>query len=92
MYLIWKCTSNRRQYIVGQLTKNGQYEFQYGGEIKDAIKVGFKPLVSFEKLGNVYKCEELFPVFQADFRTKKEKILKKSWKSINWKNMIRMSY
>jgi len=58
LYLIWKCTSNRRQYIVGQLTKNGQYEFQYGGEIKDAIKVGFKPLVSFEKLGNVYKCEE----------------------------------
>ncbi|MDB2150073.1 hypothetical protein PMX75_25630, partial [Enterocloster clostridioformis] len=56
LYLIWKCTSNRRQYIVGQLTKNGQYEFQYGGEIKDAIKVGFKPLVSFEKLGNVYKC------------------------------------
>ena len=62
LYLIWKCTSNRRQYIVGQLTKNGQYEFQYGGEIKDAIKVGFKPLVSFEKLGNVYKCEKLINV------------------------------
>lgn len=92
LYLIWKCTSNRRQYIVGQLTKNGQYEFQYGGEIKDAIKVGFKPLVSFEKLGNVYKCEELFPVFSSRLPDKKEKILKKSWKSINWKNMIHMSY
>ena len=28
LYLIWKCSSNRRQYIVGQLTKNGQYEFK----------------------------------------------------------------
>lgn len=77
LYLIWKCTSNRRQYIVGQLTKNGQYEFQYGGEIKDAIKVGFKPLVSFEKLGNVYKCEELFPVFSSRLPDKKRKDIKK---------------
>ena len=29
LYLIWKCSSNRRQYIVGQLSKNGQYEFCY---------------------------------------------------------------
>ena len=29
LYLIWKCSSNRRQYIVGQLTKNGQYELRW---------------------------------------------------------------
>ena len=41
LYLIWKCSSNRRQYIVGQLTKNGQYEFKYCEDIKKAIKSGF---------------------------------------------------
>ena len=44
LYLIWKCALNRRQYIVGQLTKNGHYEFQYCEEIEDALKAGFTPL------------------------------------------------
>lgn len=77
LYLVWKCTSNRRQYIVGQLTKNGQYEFQYFGEIKDALKAGFKPLVSFEKIDDVYKCEELFPVFSSRLPDRKRKDINK---------------
>lgn len=44
LYLIWKCALNRRQYIVGQLTKNGHYEFQYCEKIEDALKAGFIPL------------------------------------------------
>ena len=35
LYLIWKCSSNRRQYIVGQLSKNGQYEFCYCEEFNE---------------------------------------------------------
>lgn len=81
LYLIWKCDSTRRQYIVGQLSKNGQYEFRYCGEINEAIKAGFKPLVSFEKVSEVYRSEELFPVFSSRLPDKKRKdigkILKK---------------
>ena len=27
LYLIWKAEQSRKQYIVGQLIKNGQFEF-----------------------------------------------------------------
>lgn len=81
LYLIWKCTSNRRQYIVGQLTKNGHYEFQYCEEVNEALEVGFTPLVSFEKLDVVYRCENLFSVFASRLPDRKrkdiDKILKK---------------
>ena len=77
LYLIWKCTSNRRQYIIGQLTKNGQYEFQYCEEIEEALAVGFSPLVSFERLNVVYKSENLFPVFASRLPDRKRKDIKK---------------
>lgn len=77
LYLIWKCETTRRQYIVGQLTKNGQYEFEYCKEIKDAQKVGFFPLVSFEKIDKVYKSDELFPVFSSRLPDRKRKDIKK---------------
>lgn len=73
LYLIWKCDSTRRQYIVGQLTKNGQYEFQYCGEIAAAIEAGFIPLVSFKQLDRVYTCQELFPVFSSRLPDRKRK-------------------
>lgn len=77
LYLIWKCNSTRRQYIVGQLTKNGNYEFQYCNEIDAAIKAGFTPLVSFEKLDQVYTCQELFPVFSSRLPDRKRKDIDK---------------
>lgn len=73
LYLIWKCSSNRRQYIVAQLTKNGQYEFKYCEDIEKAIKSGFELLVSFEKLDTVYKSEKLFPVFASMLPDRKRK-------------------
>ena len=45
LYLIWKCSSNRRQYIVGQLSKNGQYDFCSCEEFNEAVKEGFSPLI-----------------------------------------------
>lgn len=76
LYLVWKCASNRRHYIVGQLTKNGEYEFQYCEEIEKALKVGFTPLVSFERLNVVYKSEILFPVFASRLPDRKRKDIK----------------
>ena len=50
LYLIWKSEQTRKQYIIGQLTKNGQYEFQYSEEVQSAIADGFKPLLCFPDL------------------------------------------
>lgn len=77
LYLIWKSNATGRQYIVGQLTKNGLYEFQYCKEYNSAIKAGFKPLVSFENLEQVYTCNELFPVFASRLPDRKRKDIDK---------------
>ncbi len=81
LYLIWKCETTRRQYIVGQLSRNGQYEFQYCGEVEEAMNAGFKPLISFENINETYIGKELFPAFSSRLPDRKrrdiDKILKK---------------
>ena len=78
LYLIWKSEQNRNQYIIGQLTKNSQYEFQYCGEIEEAMADGFRPLLCFPDLGKVYRDDKLFAVFASRLPDKKEKIFKRS--------------
>ncbi|MFT5873889.1 MAG: hypothetical protein ACI8WT_002841 [Clostridium sp.] len=65
IYLVWKEIETRRRYTVGQLSKNGQFEFNYGFEVKEAIEKGFKLLISFEDIDKVYKNDILFPVFSS---------------------------
>ena len=81
LYLIWKSPQTRRQYIVGQLSKNGQYEFQYTEEVQDAIEVGFTPLISFPNISEIYTSKELFSNFSSRLPDRKrkdmDKILKK---------------
>lgn len=77
LYLIWKDTESRRQYVVGQLSKNGQFEFNYGMEIEEAIKNGFKLLISFDDIKKVYKSDILFPVFSSRLPDKKRKDIDK---------------
>lgn len=76
LYLIWKSEESRKQYIVGQLTKNGQYEFQYCLEVKSAIDDGFMPLLCFQDLNRVYKSENLFPIFASRLPDRKRKDIK----------------
>lgn len=73
LYLIWKSDQTRRQYIIGQLTKNGQYEFQYIEEVHSAIADGFKPLLCFPDLDRVYKDDRLFTIFSSRLPDKKRK-------------------
>ena len=73
LYLIWKSEQTRKQYIIGQLTKNGQYEFQYDKEVYSAIDDGFKPLLCFPDLNKVYKDDRLFTVFTSRLPDKKRK-------------------
>lgn len=81
LYLIWKEPTTRRNYVVGQLSKNGQYEFCYGYEVKDAIEKGFEPLISFEDINKTYKSDTLFPTFSSRLPDRKrrgiERILSK---------------
>jgi hypothetical protein len=73
IYLIWKDVKTRRQYTIGQLSKNGQFEFNYGFEIKEALKKGFDLLISFDDINKVYKSDILFPVFSSRLPDKKRK-------------------
>ena len=50
LYLIWKSEKSRKQYIVGQLIKNGQYEFEYYSDVETAINDGFMPLLCFQDM------------------------------------------
>jgi len=76
LYLIWKSGQSRRQYIVGQLTKNSQYEFQYCEEVRNAIEDGFVPLLCFPDLNKQYKDKKLFSVFSSRLPDKKRKNIK----------------
>ena len=76
LYLIWKSENTRRQYIVGQLTKNSQYEFQYSEEVQAAIEDGFRPLLCFQNLDEVYKNDKLFPVFKSRLPDRRRKDIK----------------
>lgn len=77
IYLVWKDIKTRRQYIVGQLSKNGQFEFNYGFEVSEAIEKGFKLLISFEDIDKVYRSDILFPVFSSRLPDKKRNGLDK---------------
>lgn len=81
LYLIWKEPKTGRNYAVGELSKNGQFEFSYGYEIEKAMENGFKLLISFEDINKIYKSDTLFPTFTSRLPNKKrsglEKILSK---------------
>lgn len=79
--LIWKDPQKRRNYTVGELSINGNYEFKYGYEIEEAIENGFERIIPFDDLDKVYKRDILFPAFTSRLPDKKrrgiEEILKK---------------
>lgn len=73
IYLVWQENKTRRRYVIGQLSKNGQYEFNYGFEVEDAINNGFKLLIGFDDINAVYKNDILFPVFSSRLPDRKRK-------------------
>lgn len=73
LYLIWKSEQSRKQYVVGQLIKNGKFEFQYVKDIQDAINDGFTPLLCFPDLNKVYTDTKLFAVFASRLPDRKRR-------------------
>ncbi len=64
LYLIWHDKINKKQFIVGKLSKNGKFEFEYSDEIEEARKNGFNLLVTFPKIKK-YESDVLFPIFSS---------------------------
>ncbi len=73
LYLIWKSEQSRKQYIVGQLVKNGQYEFRYAEELLAAMDDGFTPLLCFTDAKKIYMAKKLFSVFASRLPDKRRK-------------------
>lgn len=65
LFLAWQDTSGLRWFTIGRLTLNATtYEFVYtNGALEAKREAGFQPLPSFPNLYEVYRSEELFPVF-----------------------------
>jgi len=76
IYVIWKEPVSRRQFIIGELVKNGKYEFFYGHEVINAIEKGFDLLIEFDDLEKVYYCDELFPTFASRLPDKRRRGVK----------------
>lgn len=64
IYLIWHDRVNNKQFIVGKLSKNGKYEFEYSNEIDEALESGFNLLISFPEIKK-YESDVLFPIFSS---------------------------
>jgi len=73
LLLVWKEPKTRRNYIIGELAKNGQFEFSYGYEVQKAIEEGFELLISFPEINKLYKSEQLFSVFASRLPDPKRK-------------------
>jgi len=73
LLLIWKEPKTRRRYVVGELSKNGQFEFSYSYEVQEAIEVGFELLIAFPDIDKVYRNDNLFSVFASRLPDPKRK-------------------
>ncbi len=77
IYLIWKDYKTRKRFIVGELSKNGRYEFKYKlKDINDAIQNGFEPLIAFPDINEVYENNDIFPAFSSRLPDKRRKDVK----------------
>ena len=70
LYLIWKHPETRKQYIVGILSKNGLFEFEYGKEIDEARKNGFQGIAAFEDFSKNIQVKSYSLYSPADYPTK----------------------
>lgn len=73
VYVIWKDPKSRRQYVIGELSKNGKYEFSYSHEINEAIEKGFQALISFDDINKKYVSDYLFSPFASRLPDRKRK-------------------
>lgn len=77
IYLVWKDYKTRQRYVVGELSKNGKYEFKYRKrDINTAMENGFEPLIAFPDINEIYKNNDIFPAFSSRLPDKRRKDVK----------------
>jgi hypothetical protein len=77
IYLVWKDYKTRQRYIIGELSKNGKYEFKYRiKDVDNATKNGFEPLIAFPNINEVYESHDIFPAFSSRLPDKRRKDVK----------------
>lgn len=77
IYLVWKDYKNRQRYIVGELSKNGKYEFKYRiNDLDTVIEKGFEPLIAFPNIKEVYESHDIFPAFSSRLPDRRRKDVK----------------
>ena len=81
LYLIWKDPRSRRNFIIGKLTRENEYAFEYCEEYQLAQEAGWKLLEAFPNEKEVYRNKDLFVAFSSRLPDPKrrgiEKILEK---------------
>lgn len=79
--VIWKNPSNRKNYVVGLISKGKKYKFIYSKDIKEAQQNGFQLFLPFNDVKKEYYSDHLFPIFSSRLPDKKrrdiDEILKK---------------
>ena len=80
LYIIWKDPRSRRNYIIGKLSRENGFRFEYCKEYKMAQEAGWEMLEAFPE-DKKYESKELFAAFAGRLPDPKrrgiEKILKK---------------
>lgn len=76
IYVIWKDPETGKRYNIGELSKNGKYEFLYNHSIKEAINAGFKLILPFNNIEEKYSSDVLFPAFRTRIPDKRRKDIK----------------
>ena len=75
--LIWREPVSRRDFQIGELSRNNRYEFEYKFERLEAKRNGFFNLLSFPEDSGKYVSEKLFPVFLSRLPDKKRRDINK---------------
>ncbi len=91
LLLIWKDPKTKKRFTIGELSKNGQFEFSYGYEYHKALSVGFEPLIAFPDSEKIYRHDELFPVFASRLPDPRRKGIDEILKNMVCKSMMRMN-
>ena len=78
IYLVWKDYDTRQRFIIGELSKNGCYQFKIYKiqDIDRAIKKGFELLIAFPNLKDIYQSKEIFPAFSSRLPDRRRKDIK----------------
>lgn len=83
IFVIWKSPESRRNYLVGRITRDEKYSFNYESELEEAKKEGFTEFIPFPNKDELYKNEILFPIFSNRLPDKKRKDIQKILKKYN---------